>query len=234
MRDCEKAESILYMALAVYEKTNGPDSEEVASILTQLVRVYKTSFSHAKVRSVLTRKLCIIQNLFGEEHPRIATILNQLGETCEAQADYIVAEQLYKRAISLFDRTQQETPELVCCLRNLSALYLRADKLRKARAMTKTNLELCEKLYGMHHHQTAMVRANYGALLKRLGRRHEAIRNLKLALTSCKKAKRKDHSLKADILDLLSEIYWDMGKPDITKRFRKSSDASRSDNARMQ
>ena len=70
----------LYMtALAIYEKTLGPEHPEVAKDLVNLGNAFCDQDQHAEAVPLYLRALAIDQAALGDEHPEVAMDLSNLG-----------------------------------------------------------------------------------------------------------------------------------------------------------
>ena len=70
----------LYMtALAIYEKTLGPDHPEVAKDLVNLGNAFCDQNQHAEAVPLYLRALAIDQAALGDDHPEVAMDLSNLG-----------------------------------------------------------------------------------------------------------------------------------------------------------
>ena len=66
-------------ALAIYEKTLGPDHPEVAKDLVNLGNAFCDQNQHAEAVPLYLRALAIDQAALGDDHPEVAMDLSNLG-----------------------------------------------------------------------------------------------------------------------------------------------------------
>ncbi len=81
--DYAKAEPLNLRALAIREKTLGPDHPDVAKTLNNLAWIYGVREDYAKAESFYRRSLAIQENALGKNHPDVASTLNDLPRSYE-------------------------------------------------------------------------------------------------------------------------------------------------------
>ncbi|MFM8294706.1 MAG: tetratricopeptide repeat protein, partial [Microcystaceae cyanobacterium] len=64
--------------------------------------LYDVQGKYAEAEPLVLRSLAIREKQLGENHPDVATSLNNLAELYRAQGKYAEAEPLYQRAIAIF------------------------------------------------------------------------------------------------------------------------------------
>jgi tetratricopeptide (TPR) repeat protein len=106
---------------------------------------------------------CLEQSkrLLGQEHPDVATSLNNLAMLYKSQGRFAEAEPLYVQALELTKRLLgQEHPDVATSLNNLAALYKSQGRFAEAEPLYVQALELCERVLGVNHPNTITVLKN--------------------------------------------------------------------------
>ena len=113
----------LYMtALAIYEKTLGPDHPEVAKDLVNLGNAFCDQNQHSEAVPLYLRALAIDQAALGDDHPEVAMDLSNLGIVYRVQGRRDEAIALFQRAhVIMSDALGPEDPKTLTVARNLSA-----------------------------------------------------------------------------------------------------------------
>jgi tetratricopeptide (TPR) repeat protein len=73
-----EAEPLYRRALAIDEKSFGPDHPNVATGLNNLARLLTATNRHAEVDSLYRRALAIFEKSLGPDHPKLARVRNNL------------------------------------------------------------------------------------------------------------------------------------------------------------
>jgi TonB family protein len=100
----EEAEHVLTRALDLAERAAGAHDDDLPILLNELSRLYLTQSAFAAAEPLLLRLLAIRQAQ-GEERPEVATVLASLASVREALGDYGDAEQLYRQALNIREKT---------------------------------------------------------------------------------------------------------------------------------
>jgi tetratricopeptide (TPR) repeat protein len=140
-----RAASLLHEALAIREKTLGPDHPDTARTLGDLARLHHLRQEHAEARALHERALAIYEKAFGAEHPDTIMGLNSLAGLLQDQGDFAAARPLYERALAICDRAFADHPHSGVTLNNLAFLCLRQDDLAGARLLFERALAIQEK-----------------------------------------------------------------------------------------
>ncbi|UKO97304.1 tetratricopeptide repeat protein [Nostoc sp. UHCC 0870] len=157
--------------------------------------------------------LKITKKRLGEEHPSVATSLNNLAGLYESQGRYSKAEPLYKQSLTLTQHLLgDENPSVATSLNNLALLYKSQGKYSQAEPLYIQALALRRKLLGEEHPSVATSLNNLALLYKSQGRYNEAEH---MCLKACELMQRLrgDEDLDvANSLDNLALIYDFQGK----------------------
>jgi tetratricopeptide (TPR) repeat protein/CHAT domain-containing protein len=115
------------------------------------------------------------RHLVGNEHPAVATSLNNLATFYKEQGYYDKAEPLYMQALNLRQHLLgNEHPDVALTLNNLGALYYEQGRYSKAEPLLKQSLNLARRLLGDKHPDVVLTLNNLATLYWAQGRYTEA------------------------------------------------------------
>jgi tetratricopeptide (TPR) repeat protein len=101
----------------------------------------------------------------GEEHPSVASSLNNLAGLYDSQGRYTEAEPLYVQALELRKRLLgEEHPSVASSLNNLAGLYDSQGRYTEAEPLYVQALELRKRQLGANHPNTVTIRENLQSL----------------------------------------------------------------------
>ena len=130
---------------------------------------------HATATASFEKALKILETTLGENHPEVATGLNNLALLHYSQADYEAAEPLYERALEIDEKTLGPDHSGVATdLNNLALLYKKQGNFEAAEPLFKRALEIKEKVFEPGHPALISGLMNYASLLRVLDRVEEA------------------------------------------------------------
>jgi tetratricopeptide (TPR) repeat protein len=87
--------------------------------------VYRLQGRHAEAEPLYKRSLAIREAALGQDHPFVATSLNDLASLYQDQGRYAEAEALYRRTLSIFEKTWgPDHPEIAVSVSNVAFLAL--------------------------------------------------------------------------------------------------------------
>jgi len=93
VRNYTAAESLYKRALAMVEKTVGPEHPDVGGNLNHLAALYRDQGSYAAAEPLYKRSLTIAENAFGPEHPNVGAALVNLAGLYHDEENYAAADQ---------------------------------------------------------------------------------------------------------------------------------------------
>ncbi len=118
-----QAEPLFQQALAIYEKTRGPDHLEAANELNNLAYLYQNQGRYGEAEPLFQRALAIKEKTLDPEHPSTAITLDNLAQVYQHQGRYGEAEPLFQRALAIREKTLgPEHPWVVTALENYARL----------------------------------------------------------------------------------------------------------------
>ncbi|MBD2288905.1 tetratricopeptide repeat protein [Microcystis wesenbergii FACHB-1317] len=161
---------------------------------------------HEQCREVTRRRL-------GEEHPDVATSLNNLAELYKFQGKYEEAEPLFLQALELRKRLLEENhPDVAHSLNNLAELYRSQGRYTEAEPLHLQALELRKRLLGDNHPHVAQSLNNLATLYGFQARYTEAEPLYLQALELYKRLLGDNHPHVAQFLNNLATLYRYQGR----------------------
>jgi tetratricopeptide (TPR) repeat protein len=161
------------------------------------------------------RKKCVLllKQRLGDDHPDVATSLNNLARLYYSQGKYNEAEPLYQQALALWQKLLgDDHPDVATSLNNLAALYRSQGKYKEAEPLYQQALALRQKLLGDDHPDVATSLNNLALLYYSQGRYKEAEPLYQQALALWQKLLGDDHPHVATSLNNLAALYESQGK----------------------
>ena len=121
------------------------------------------------------RALAIYEKVLGNDHPNVATIVNNLAELYYAQSDLAKALPMYVRALAIEEKMLGEDhPNIATSLNNLAMLYFAQSDYPKALLLYEQSLAILENALGKDHPYIATSLNNSADCLEALGKTKEA------------------------------------------------------------
>ena len=165
-----RAEKLSRTALAIRERTLGPEHPETARSLNNLATLLRDQGDLSGARPLHERALAIWERTLGPEHPETARSLNNLALLLRDQGDLSGARPLYERALAIREQALgPEHPDMVAGLNNLASLLRDQGNLSGARPLLKRALAVCERALGPEHPETVTIVNNFAGLLQLQG-----------------------------------------------------------------
>jgi CHAT domain-containing protein/Flp pilus assembly protein TadD len=207
------AEPLFKRALAIFEKSLGPDHPNVATSLNNLASLYHLQGRYADAEPLLKRSLLIREKTLGPEQPDVATSLNDLASLYQTQGRYADAEPLFKRSLLIREKALgPEHRDVAQSLNNLAGLYQTQGRYANAELLFKRSLLIREKALGPEHPDVAYSLNNLADLYKAQGRYADAEPLFKRTLAIFEKALGPDHFNTATSLHNLAVLYENQGR----------------------
>jgi esterase/lipase superfamily enzyme len=157
-------------ALAIGEKSFGPEHPSVAIRLNNLAQLLQDTNRLAEAEPMMRRALAIDEKSFGHEHPNVAIRLNNLAQLLQATNRLAEAEPMMRRALAVGERAYvPDHPTLALLQENLGGLYKSLGRRGEARPLLEKALALNEKAFGADHPRLAYGLTQLGDLYRQQG-----------------------------------------------------------------
>ena len=135
--------------------------EIVIDISADLGRQWQEQGRYRDAIPLYETNLEMTRKLLGEDHPAVATSLNNLALLYKDQGRYEAAEPLLIQALELIRKLLGEDhPAVATSLNNLAALYNDQGRYDEAEPLYLQALEICERVLGVNHPNTQTIRQN--------------------------------------------------------------------------
>ena len=100
-----EAEPLMRRALAIDEKSYGPEHPDVARDLNNLAQLLQDTNRLGEAEPLMRRALAIDEKSYGPEHPAVARDLNNLAQLLQATNRLEEAEPLMRRALAIDEKS---------------------------------------------------------------------------------------------------------------------------------
>ena len=202
-----EAEPLYRRALAIDEKSLGPDHPHVATDLNNLALLLRDTSRLSEAEPLLQRALAIDEKSLGPDHPDVATSLNNLAKVLQDTNRLHEAEPLYRRALAIQEKSLgPDHPDIATSLDNLAGLLQNTDRLHEAGPLYRRALAIDEKSFGPNHPRVATGLNNLAGLLQDTDRLERAEPLLRRALAINEKSLGPEHPEVATNLNSLASL----------------------------
>ncbi len=190
----------------------GFEFKEAARLLNEAGNYKFELAQYVESEQLYKRALAIREKSLGEEHPDVATSLNNLAGLYRAQGKYAEAEHMYSHALAIREKSLGKGhPDVATSLNNLAELYITQGKYAEAEPLYRRALEIYEKVVGTDHPLAATLFNNLAELYKAQGKYAEAEPLYRRALAIREKSLDKDHPDVATSLNNLAALFMSQG-----------------------
>ncbi|MGJ3250119.1 MAG: tetratricopeptide repeat protein [Elainellaceae cyanobacterium] len=178
-----------------------------------LGRFYAGQGAYSEAEPWYEMCLEVVSDRLGDEHPYVATSLNNLAALYDNQGRYSEAEPLYQQALAMSQRLLgDEHPDVATSLNNLAALYDNQGRYSEAEPLYQQALAMRQRLLGDEHPDVATSLNNLAALCRNQGRYSEAEPLYQQALAMRQRLLGDEHPAVASSLNNLAALYDDQGR----------------------
>jgi len=210
-----EAEPLQRRALAIDEKSYGPEHPNVARRLNNLAQLLQDTNRLGEAEPLQRRALAIDEKSYGPEHPDVAIDLNNLAQLLKATNRLGEAEPLQRRALAIDEKSYGlEHPRVATDLNNLAQLLKATNRLAEAEPLMRRALAIDEKSYGPEHPDVAIDLNNLAQLLQDTNRLGDAEPLMRRALAIDEKNYGPEHPRVATELNNLAQLLQDTNRLD--------------------
>ena len=202
-----EAEPLIRRALAIDERSYGPDHPDVARDLNNLALLLQATNRLGEAEPLMRRALAIGEQSYGPDHPEVAIHLNNLATLLQATNRLGEAEPLFRRALAIDERSYgPDHPDVARDLNNLAQLLKATNRLGEAEPLMRRALAIAEQSYGPEHPEVAIDLNNLASLLQDTNRLGEAEPLIRRALAIEERSHSPDHPDVARDLNNLAQL----------------------------
>ncbi|MFM6591972.1 MAG: tetratricopeptide repeat protein, partial [Dolichospermum sp.] len=164
-----------HLKIAVDELNEWLGEENLIWPFIGLGRFYEGQGFYDQASPYREKCLTVSEKRLGENHPDVATSLNDRAELYHNQGRYTEAEPMYIRARSIREQQLGENhPDVATSLNNLAALYENQGRYTEAEPLYIRALSIYEQQLGENHPYVATSLNNLAVLYEKQGRYTEA------------------------------------------------------------
>jgi tetratricopeptide (TPR) repeat protein len=206
-------DAIPHLTEVAQNLTDAVSDEDLIWVFSGLGRFYEGQGLYAIAEPWYNQCVEVVKTRLGEEHPSVASSLNNLALLYESQGRYSEAEPLFIQALALFKRLLgEEHPSVAMSLNNLALLYESQGRYSEAEPLFIQALALFKRLLGEEHPSVATSLNNLALLYESQGRYSEAEPLYIQALALYKRLLGEEHPHVATSLSSLALLYESQGR----------------------
>ena len=154
---------------------NWLSDQDLIELFMGLGRFYQGQGLYEQAFPWCEQYLSVAKECLGEEHPYVATSLNNLATLYHNQGRYEEAESLYLQALGIYKKLLgEEHPDVVLSLNNLATLYHNQGRYEEAESLYLQALGIYKKLLGEEHPDVVLSLNNLATLYHDQKRYEEA------------------------------------------------------------
>jgi tetratricopeptide (TPR) repeat protein len=170
----DEAEPLMRRALAIDEKTFGPDHPKVAIRLNNLSTLLQATNRFDEAEPLMRRMVSIFEKSFGPDHPNVATALNNLAQLLQDTDRLDEAEPLMRRALAIDEKTfGPDHPKVAIRLNNLATMLAATNRLDEAEPLMRRHVAIFVEFTrrtGHRHPHLDTAFENYAELLAEMSK----------------------------------------------------------------
>jgi tetratricopeptide (TPR) repeat protein len=205
-----EAELLYRRALAICEKSFGPDHPNLATSLINLAQLLQRTNRLAEAEPFIQRVISMSEKVerdTGNIDFNFAVALSSFARLLNATNRRAEAEPLLRRVLAIDEKNfHPDHPKIAIRLSDLSSLLQATGRLGEAEPLVRRALAINEKSFGPEHPRVAILLSNLGALLDEANRPAEAEPLIRRALAINEKSLGPDHPDVATSLNNLGTL----------------------------
>ncbi|MFH1313516.1 MAG: tetratricopeptide repeat protein [Candidatus Eisenbacteria bacterium] len=175
-----------------------------------IVYMYLGLFDEADTLS--RQSLAIREEILGEEHVEVATIMSNLANVLHQNGEFREAQALHERALAIREKLlSPEHPQVVMSMSNLAIVLNDMGDYERARALHERVLAIRESTLGEDHLDVAVSLDNLAIVLEATADYERARMLTERALAIRERSLGQDHPEVARNLAHLAGVLWDLG-----------------------
>ena len=224
---CLVAKSVVDLACNLLENTD----DNSTSALTRKERIFNISgivycslreYNHAK--ELHKKALAISTNVFGEDHPNVATSYNNLASVYYRLAEYNKAKELHEKALMIRKNNfGEDHADVAKSYSTLAPVYYSMGEYNQAKELHKKALMIRKKIFGEDHVNVAISYSTLAPVHFTIGEYNQAKDLHEKALMIYKKNFDEDHAHVATSLNNLALVNSTLGEYNKAKELQEKA-----------
>ena len=224
---CFVARKVVDLACNLLENTD----DNSTSALTRKERIFNISgivycslreYNHAK--ELHKKALAISTNVFGEDHPNVATSYNNLASVYYRLAEYNKANELHEKALMIRKNNFGENhADVAKSYSTLAPVYYSMGEYNQAKELHKKALMIRKKIFGEDHVNVAISYSTLAPVHFNIGEYNQAKDLHEKALMIYKKNFGEDHAHVATSLNNLALVNSTLGEYNQAKELQEKA-----------
>ena len=224
---CLVAKSVVDLACNLLENTD----DNSTSALTRKERIFNISgivycslreYNHAK--ELHKKALAISTNVFGEDHPNVATSYNNLASVYYRLAEYNKAKELHEKALMIRKNNfGEDHADVAISYSTLAPVYYSMGEYNQAKELHKKALMIRKKIFGEDHVDVAKSYSTLAPVPYSIGEYNQAKELHEKTLMIYKKIFGEDHAHVATSYNNLASVYNSLGEYNQAKELHEKA-----------
>jgi serine/threonine protein kinase len=207
-----QAKDLFIQSLGILQSSSAPLTD-VDRVLDDLAKVYSREQQWLLAKQTWERALDIDRRVLGDDHPRVAYLLENLAIVAQNVGQLKQAETLYLDLLSRQERAYGAGRfETTVFKSNYGLLLQHEGRLAEAEPLLRNVLEMRLKLLGPDHYMVGYARVSLAMLLHDKGDLPGAESQFRQALTVYDKSLPANHQYRASLLTHFARLMVDRGK----------------------
>ena len=210
----DAARPALVEARALLTRVAGADGLDTVSVIGYLARLAQATGDFAAAVELGNEVLRVSIAQLGPRHPRVASLLNNLGIASDTAGDNDAAAAFYRRSLDIkLEVLGPDAAPTALAYNNLGSIELARGNVAEAERLLDRALAVRERLLGPEHGFVATTLGNLAAVRRRQGRYRDALDLLRRALAIKIKVYGPDHDSLAYTLEEVAAVHRAQGDP---------------------
>jgi serine/threonine protein kinase/Tfp pilus assembly protein PilF len=207
-----QAKDLYVRSLNILQTSHAPPTD-ISLAMDDLAKVYAREQQWELARQTWQHALTIDRRELGDDHPRVATDLNNLAIAATSLGDLAEAASLYQDAIQrAMHAFGERHPQSAAVVGNYGLLLQREGRLAEAEPALRKALAIVLSLYGPDHFKVGYARVSLAMLLHDKGDLTGSDGEFRQALANYDKSLPVNHQYRASLLMHFARLLVDEGK----------------------
>jgi len=210
--DLTKSESYFNEAIAIIEKSYGPNHLYTTKVLSSMATLYVLQERYAEAEELISRTLPIQEKIYGPDHHFLVPVWLVKSKVYQAKGDMVNAKKLLEKSLSTVEnRANSGHSSEGDILSRLGEFYIMNKEYTKAEDVLQRALKVLESSKGTNSDDTAIALNNLAKVYLNQNKYSEAQSLCRKALNTLESIFDEHHPNVADVLETLVQLHLKTG-----------------------